>query len=355
MLTRSPSEALPFRPPGAAVQALAAKPRFQVTPPLSDDDYAALKADIAERGVMVPVEYDELGNALDGHHRIQICEELGIERWPRLIRYGLTEAEKRRHARQLNLARRHLDSAAKRQLIADDLLEDPERSNRQVAAGLGVSPTTVGTVRDDLEGRVQIGHVATHTDTKGRKQPARKKPGKVRYVPDAPAPNRTNFTGEFEWYTPRRYIELVRSVLGEIDTDPASHLLAQQTVRAAKFYTREVNGLAQEWWGRIFLNPPYMHPLMVQFVDKLLDEIAAGRVSEAILLTHNYTDSRWFHKAAARCDKICFTKGRIAFVAADGGNPAAPTQGQAFFYFGPKVAAFERVFAEVGAFCGRWT
>jgi ParB-like chromosome segregation protein Spo0J len=54
---------------------------FQVLPPLSGEDYAALKSDIAVRGVLVPVEYDEEGNILDGHHRVHICAELGMTTW----------------------------------------------------------------------------------------------------------------------------------------------------------------------------------------------------------------------------------------------------------------------------------
>ena len=36
-------------------------PCYQVMPPLSQEDYAALKADILARGVQVPIEYDEAG------------------------------------------------------------------------------------------------------------------------------------------------------------------------------------------------------------------------------------------------------------------------------------------------------
>jgi hypothetical protein len=43
---------------------------WQVMPPLSADEYQALKADIALRGVMVPVEYDQDGAVIDGHHRV---------------------------------------------------------------------------------------------------------------------------------------------------------------------------------------------------------------------------------------------------------------------------------------------
>jgi ParB-like chromosome segregation protein Spo0J len=77
-------------------------------PNLSTEEYAELKSDISSRGVMVPIEFDEQGNVLDGHHRLQICEELGIKDFPKVIRAGLTEEEKYTHARKLNLARRHL-------------------------------------------------------------------------------------------------------------------------------------------------------------------------------------------------------------------------------------------------------
>jgi hypothetical protein len=43
----------------------------------------------------------------------------------------------------------------------------------------------------------------------------------------------TQGTGEFEWYTPERYLDLAREVLGTIDLDPASSEIAQETVRAA--------------------------------------------------------------------------------------------------------------------------
>jgi len=82
--------------------------QYQLLPALATDEYDALKADIEMRGVLVPVEYDELGNILDGHHRVTICAELGITNWPRLVRVGMSEEEKRNHVRALNLLRRHL-------------------------------------------------------------------------------------------------------------------------------------------------------------------------------------------------------------------------------------------------------
>ena len=135
--------------------------------------------------------------------------------------------------------------------------------------------------------------------------------------------------------------------MGSIDLDPATAPLAQQTVRATRFFTRDDDGLRHDWRGRIWLNPPYAQPDIARFVDKLLAELAAGRATQAILLTHNYTDTGWFHAAAGRCAAICFTRGRIKFVSATG-EIAAPTQGQAFFYFGPGIDRFRETFGGFG-------
>lgn len=152
-----------------------------------------------------------------------------------------------------------------------------------------------------------------------------------------------------EWYTPAEYIALARAVLGDIDIDPASSECAQETVKANAFFDKTQNGLLNPWYGRVWLNPPYAPPLIGKFINKLLMEWNAGRVQSCITLTHNYTDSIWFHDAAAAADAICFTQGRIKFHDPDG-EVAKPTQGQAFFYFGNDVDAFKRAFRHVGLF-----
>jgi hypothetical protein len=161
----------------------------------------------------------------------------------------------------------------------------------------------------------------------------------------------TEGTGEFERYTPAKYIEPVRQVLGEIDLDPATSELAQQTVRAIKYFTLDDNGLLQDWRGRIFLNPPYHRELMPAFIDKLIVEIGAGRVTEAILLTNNSTDTEWFSVALRLCDQVCFTHGRINFLD-QYGNAVLPTQGQAFFYYGANLDKFLSVFNTMEGFDG---
>jgi ParB family chromosome partitioning protein len=163
-----------------------------------------------------------------------------------------------------------------------------------------------------------------------------------------PAENhRAEGTGENEWFTPPEHVEAAREVLGTIDLDPATHPKAQEYIKATQYFTVDEDGLKQQWHGRIWLNPPYAQPDIVNFVQKLLDEIAASRTTAAILLTHSYTDTAWFHNAMSVANRICFTRGRIKFVD-DVGDSCAPTQGQAFFYYGPQPARFRTMFKRFG-------
>src|SRR3954469_18262055 len=123
--------------------------KYRLLPPLDAETYAGLKANIAVNGVQVPIVKDEKRHVLDGFARAKIATELGYE-CPSVTVRGLGEQEKRSQVRALNLARRHLDYAAKRQVIADELKENPERSNRWIAKSLGVHHATVIKVRNDL-------------------------------------------------------------------------------------------------------------------------------------------------------------------------------------------------------------
>ncbi|MCA0278471.1 MAG: ParB N-terminal domain-containing protein [Proteobacteria bacterium] len=148
--------------------------RYQLLPPLSAEEYAALERSIIEHGVLVPVEYDEAGEILDGHHRVAICESLGLADWPRFVRKGLSEAEKRKLSRELNVSRRHLTTAQKQAVIEDQLRETPSISSRAIAAMLGVHHSTVETVRKRLVDGGEISHHDEVTGVDGVAQPVRK-------------------------------------------------------------------------------------------------------------------------------------------------------------------------------------
>jgi hypothetical protein len=122
-------------------------------PPLPPDQYEGLRANIAVNGILVPILVDSDGpkrGIIDGNHRKAIADELGYD-CPEIVQLGLDEEEKRTLARALNLARRQLNTDQKRQLIADQLRETPDRTSRWIGKMLGVHHTTVANVRAELE------------------------------------------------------------------------------------------------------------------------------------------------------------------------------------------------------------
>lgn len=159
----------------------------------------------------------------------------------------------------------------------------------------------------------------------------------------------TQCNGKVEWYTPSEYIEAARLVMGSIDVDPATSEFAQRTVRASRYYTIDDDGLdpLNEWRGNVWLNPPYAASLISRFVDRLIGCIGMGKVSQCIMLTHNNTDTAWFHKAVNNCQRLCFTRGRVRFYDTKG-TANSPTHGHTFFYFGNGSKKFTSVFRQFG-------
>lgn len=155
-----------------------------------------------------------------------------------------------------------------------------------------------------------------------------------------------NLKGEYEWYTPREIIEAARTVLGTIDLDPASCETANEIVQAGRYFTEEQNGLEQPWQGRVFLNPPFAHPIVKYFADKLIASVEAGDVPEAIWLSNACVDVGWWQQLATR-GAVCFHYGRIKFYGPDG-QLQPPTLGQTIVYLGENQQAFRDVFANFG-------
>lgn len=157
------------------------RPFYQLLPDLTPEEYEALKASIAVHGILVPIEVDEQGHVLDGHHRLKAAKELGLpdEAIPRVVRKGLSDEEKVEHVLRLNLLRRHLTREQKQALAVQ--LRQQGWTQQRIAGALGVSQQTVSNWLHDV---TKTGDVdaesgkpmlpATITDTLGRRQPARK-------------------------------------------------------------------------------------------------------------------------------------------------------------------------------------
>jgi len=161
----------------------------------------------------------------------------------------------------------------------------------------------------------------------------------------------TNNSGDIEWYTPERIINMVREVLGGIDLDPASNEIANEVIGATTYYTAEQDGLKHPWRGRLFMNPPYEGSLVGRFCQKFCDEFDAGRVSGAIVLVNNATETAWFQLLSSKAAAVCFPLRRTRFWNPDKPD-GSPLQGQAILFFdggeSDGIGRFGKVFSQIG-------
>ena len=166
------------------------------------------------------------------------------------------------------------------------------------------------------------------------------------YATAHPKPDRASN----DWHTPARYIEAARGVMGSIDFDPYSSPLANETVKADRYFTKADNALhPQHWTARpcnVWCNPPYGRGVIDAAVARFLVELP--RLSAAIVLTNNATETRWFQSMLRECPAVCFTDHRIAFVSPDNKAVSGNTRGQTFFYFGGNRGLFAEAFREFG-------
>ena len=157
-----------------------------------------------------------------------------------------------------------------------------------------------------------------------------------------------NATGENEWFTPEIYIEAARKLMKTIDVDPASTEIANQIVKASKYYSIKDDGRLQEWDGNVWLNPPYSQPLITEFCNLLIEKFKNGETKQACVLINNATETEFYQNMMKHCEAICFIKGRVKFIDKEGNSTGTPLQGQTILYFGDNTKDFSFIFSEFG-------
>ncbi len=164
-------------------------------------------------------------------------------------------------------------------------------------------------------------------------------------------------TKSAEWYTPPKYTEAARLVMGSIELDPASCAAANQIVKADRYYTKEQNGLDQDWQARtLWLNPPYGRTAKMQatrkstiglFIEKLLQSYEQGKVHQAIALVTTEVNAKWFYPLWQF--PICIPDHRVTFlVPHKTANNYKQMFGTCFVYLGPNTQRFIEVFSQFG-------
>lgn len=134
-----------------------------------------------------------------------------------------------------------------------------------------------------------------------------------------------------EWYTPPFIFDALDL---EFDLDPCSPG-QHHWVPARKVYTKEDDGLAHDWEGLVFMNPPFGgRNGHVPWLRKFL------RRANGIAILRAYTSAKWFHESLVPfAETLLFPKGKTKFVRPDGKEGKSPSTGIVLVGMGKQASA----------------
>ena len=110
-----------------------------------------------------------------------------------------------------------------------------------------------------------------------------------------------------EWYTPKWIFDGLGIVFSIDVCGPADR--THITVPSEQYYTEDDDGLASEWWGTIWCNPPYSDP--EPWAHKCIQH------GDGLLLTHIPMNAGWASAVWHNCDALRLFQA-IEFVRPDG-------------------------------------
>ena len=118
-----------------------------------------------------------------------------------------------------------------------------------------------------------------------------------------------------EWETPQSFFDALDAEF-HFTLDVCS---TDENAKCAKHYTKEQDGLAQDWTGEtVWCNPPYGRE-MPKWIARCKQHGDAGGV--AVMLIPARTDTKAFHEYIYGKAQIRFVKGRLKF---GGSSNSAP-------------------------------
>lgn len=90
--------------------------------------------------------------------------------------------------------------------------------------------------------------------------------------------------------------------------------------------------------------------LIGRFIDKLLTECQDARLTQACVLVNNATETRWGQALLGMSSAVCFLRGRVRYLNADGMPVGSPLQGQVVVWLDEhgKVDRFRDEFERFG-------
>lgn len=116
------------------------------------------------------------------------------------------------------------------------------------------------------------------------------------------------------WATPQDFFNKLDAEF-HFDVDVCA---LPENAKCSRYFTPEQDGLAQQWTGKIWCNPPYGRQIG-RWVKKAEESSKAG--ATVVMLLPARTDTKWFHKYIYGQAEVRFIPGRLKFGGAKNSAP----------------------------------
>lgn len=138
-----------------------------------------------------------------------------------------------------------------------------------------------------------------------------------------------HFSSETDlWATPQSFFDKCVERFGPFGLDVCA---SADNAKCARYFTAEQDGLAQDWRGTCWMNPPYGREIG-KWMRKAYESSLSG--ATVVCLVPARTDTAWWHDYAVKGD-IEFIRGRLKF----GGSPNSAPFPSALVVFRPQAIA----------------
>lgn len=131
-----------------------------------------------------------------------------------------------------------------------------------------------------------------------------------------------------KWATPQDFFDELNSKY-HFTLDVCA---TEADAKCERYYSPEEDGLAQEWEGVCWMNPPYGRNITGKWVKKAVEESRKGCTVVSLLPAR--TDNAWWHDYVMPYGEITFIRGRLKF----GGSKDNAPFPSAVVVFRPKMA-----------------
>lgn len=118
------------------------------------------------------------------------------------------------------------------------------------------------------------------------------------------------------WETPDWLFEEISKEIGGFTVDVCA---LPENAKCKTYFTPEMDGLKQQWTGKVWCNPPYGREIS-KWIQKAYDSHKAFGTTVVMLLPAR-TDTKWFHEYIYGRAEIRFVKGRLKFGKAENNAP----------------------------------